>query len=128
MSLEQGNQKKILIVDDEPDIRFVLQAALTKSGYQTDQASNGLEALEKVETYQPDGIILDIMMPLLDGYSVNSRLKENPATASIPVIIITGKGHLKELLDVREDLKVAAYFEKPFQISVFLERLKEIFK
>src|SRR5688572_28628774 len=97
-------QKSIIVIDDEPDIRFVLRTALERAGYYVEDASNGLDGLEKISLHQPDAVILDIMMPKLDGHSVNLRLKENPATALIPVIVITGKGHLKELLDIREDL------------------------
>jgi CheY-like chemotaxis protein len=122
------DQKHILIVDDEPDVVFVLKMALEKNGYRTSGATNGMEGLESVRTNQPDAIILDLMMPKLDGHSVNLKLKENPETAHIPVIIITGKGQLKELLDIREDLKVTAYLEKPFPVAVLLEKLNEIFK
>ncbi len=120
--------KSVIVIDDEPDILFVLRTALERAGYQVDEASNGLEALEKINLHQPDAIILDLMMPKLDGHSVNLRLKENPATARIPVIIITGKGHLRELLDIREDLKVAAYLEKPFQVVTLLGKLEDIFR
>ena len=66
------------------------------------------------------------MMPRLDRYSVNLRLKENPETANIPVIVITGRGHIKELLKLREELSVAAYLEKPFPVSALLEKVEEI--
>lgn len=118
--------KTVLVVDDEPDIVFILITALKKNGYQTDSACNGLEALEKIREHAPDAMIMDIMMPKLDGHSVNMKLKEDPKTAGIPVIIITGKGHVKELLGIREGVNVAAYLEKPFPISVLLEKLRVI--
>ena len=123
-----SNQKTVLIVDDEPDVVFVLKTALERNGYRTEEASNGLEALEKVRAQPPDAIVLDIMMPKFDGHSVNLRLKENPQTAHIPVVIVTGKGHLKELFEIRKSLRVAAYLEKPFRVSILLEKLKEIFE
>lgn len=118
--------KTILIVDDEPDVIFVLKTALERNGYKTRDACNGLEALAQVEEHPPDAIIVDIMMPGLDGHSVNLKLKENPRTADIPVIIITGKGQLKELLDIREDIKVAAYLEKPFPVALLVDKLKAV--
>ena len=118
--------KTILVVDDEPDIVFVLTTALKKNGYRTEEAFNGLEALEKIRLHAPDAMIMDIMMPKLDGHAVNLQLKEDPATAGIPVIIITGKGHFKELLGIHEGVNVAAYLEKPFPISLLLEKLRNI--
>ncbi|MDD2806802.1 MAG: response regulator [Elusimicrobiales bacterium] len=122
------NGKKILIVDDEPDILFVLTTAIRKNGYLVDTASNGLEALEKIKADRPDAVIMDIMMPKMDGNTVNLKLKEDPDTAGIPVIIMTGKGHFKELLEIREGINVAAYLEKPFPISMLLEKLRGILK
>lgn len=118
--------KTILVVDDEPDIILVLTMALQKNGYRTEQASNGLEALEKIRALRPAAVIMDIMMPKMDGSTVNLKLKEDPETAGIPVVIITGKGHFKELLDIREGVNVAAYLEKPFPISLLLEKLRGI--
>lgn len=124
MTTENG--KTILVADDEADILFVLTTALRNHGYRTIEASNGAEALEKIKTQKPDLVIMDIMMPKMDGNTANLRLKEDPETASIPVIIITGKGHFKELIDIREGVNVAAYFEKPFPISFLLDKLKVI--
>jgi len=119
---------KIMIVDDERDIVLVIKMSLEKYGYQTCEAYDGIEALEKIKTEKPDLVLLDLMMPRLDGHSVNLRLKENPETAGIPVIVITGKGHLKELLEIREELSVAAYLEKPFKVTTLIEKVKEILK
>ena len=118
--------KAVLVVDDEPDIVFVLTTALQKHGYKTDTASNGKEALKKIRASMPDAVVMDIMMPKMDGGSVNIALKEDPRTASIPVVIITGKGHFRELLDIREGVNVAAYLEKPFPISLLIEKLRVI--
>lgn len=122
----ENTGKTILVVDDEPDIVFIITTALKKNGYRTEQALNGLEALEKINNTAPAAIIMDIMMPKMDGHSVNLKLKTDPKTAAIPVIIITGKGHFKELLDIHEGVNVAAYLEKPFPISVLLEKLRAI--
>jgi CheY-like chemotaxis protein len=122
----ENTGKRILIVDDEPDIVFVLTTALKKNGYRTEEAFNGLDALEKIRTSPPDAVVMDVMMPKMDGSSVNLKLKEDPQTAGIPVIIITGKGHFKELLDIHEGVNVAAYLEKPFPISLLLEKLRVI--
>ncbi|MBN1621680.1 MAG: response regulator [Endomicrobiales bacterium] len=118
--------KNILIVDDEKDIVLVLRLALEKAGYNVFEAYNGIEALKIADEKGPDLIVLDIMMPQLDGHTVNIRLKENPKTAKIPVIIITGRGNFKELIEVRNDLKIFEYLEKPFAVSVLIDKIKEI--
>lgn len=122
-----NTSRSLIVIDDEPDIRFVLRTALERAGYRVEEAANGIEALERINANPPDAVILDLMMPKLDGHSVNLRLKENPTTAHIPVIVITGKGYLKELLEIREDLKVTAYLEKPFQVKTLLDKLDELF-
>jgi DNA-binding response OmpR family regulator len=118
----------ILIVDDERDIVTILKMALEKEGFQVLEAYDGIEAMQKITDKKPDLILLDLMMPKLDGHSVNLRLKENPDTANIPVIVITGRGHLKELLGITGELLVAAYLEKPFPVSLLLEKIRNILR
>lgn len=79
----------LLIVDDEPQVRKLLETLLQHEGYQTLSASNGEEALQLVAQQPPDLILLDIMMPGMDGYEVASQLKGNPATANIPIIMLS---------------------------------------
>ncbi len=82
------SRSKILIVDDEPFNVDYLEQELEDRNYKTVSAANGQEALEKVQSEAPDLILLDIMMPLVDGFEVLTRLKANPDTRDIPVIII----------------------------------------
>ncbi len=118
--------KKILVVEDEQDIAEIISMALVKNGYSTDMAFDGEEALEKINLSKPDIIVLDLMLPKLDGQSVNIKLKENPDTAQIPVIVITAHAKLKELLQARSDFNVTAYLEKPFPLSTLVEKIREI--
>lgn len=118
-------KKKILIVDDERDIVVILKLALGKEGYEVIEAFDGLEALEKAAEVKPDLILLDIMMPKMDGLSVNLKLKEDTATAKIPVIVITGRGQFKELIDARKDIEIYAYLEKPFTVAMLMGKIKE---
>lgn len=120
--------KKILVVDDEKDIVEIISMYLEKEGYEVAGADNGFVALDKIISEKPDLVILDIMMPKLDGHSLNIKLKENPETKGIPVIVITGKGHLREIITAREDVTVADYLEKPFQMDELLGKLKKIFE
>ena len=81
---------KILIADDDPILRKYLSAVLEKQDYQYATATNGIEAIEKVKTDRPDLILLDVMMPEMDGLEACQKLKENPSTRHIPVVLITG--------------------------------------
>jgi DNA-binding response OmpR family regulator len=117
--------KKILIVEDDADIVEIINMALQKQGYEVYIAYTGVVALNKLIT-KPDLILLDLMLPELDGRAVNLRLKENPETKDIPVIVMTGKGHLREVFDIKEGVNVAAYLEKPFPIKVLLDKISEL--
>lgn len=84
-------QKIILIVDDHPEIVGILQMRLESKGFRTRCAYNGVEALKSIEGQVPDLILLDITMPVMNGYEVSGRLRENPDTAHIPIVMLTGQ-------------------------------------
>ena len=81
----------VLLVEDEPDIRLIARAALTRAGFDVVPAANGLEALAAVAASRPDLIVMDCMMPELDGLDACARLKSDEATRDIPVIFLTAK-------------------------------------
>lgn len=82
---------RVLLVEDEPDIRLIARAALARAGFHVVTAANGVEALALVAAERPDLILLDWMMPELDGPGTCARLKADPASAGIPVIFLTGR-------------------------------------
>ena len=82
-------QKRILVVDDEPDFATLVQGNLEKEGFMVDVAYNGVEGLEKVRSNRPDAIVLDVMMPEKDGYQVCKELKGDDGLCDIPVILLT---------------------------------------
>lgn len=82
-------QKKILVVDDEPDFAAIVQGNLEKEGFEVEVAYNGVEGLEKVQASPPDAIVLDVMMPEKDGYEMCKELKEDDDTCNIPVVLLT---------------------------------------
>jgi DNA-binding response OmpR family regulator len=104
---------KVLIVDDEPDVLLLCKVNLEFEGYSVIEARNGVEALDKVKEHNPDLVLLDIMMPDLDGWQVLSLLKDDPATAQIPVVMLTAK--VQERDQIRGWSEGAAdYVTKPF--------------
>src|SRR3989338_157882 len=115
---------KEMVVDDENDVVELIKFMLEKDGHQVVTASNGQEALDKVEATMPELIILDIMMPEMDGYTVNTRLQEKDETRTIPVIILTAKGQMKDLFELGSN--VVAFIEKPFDPRGLRDKIREI--
>jgi len=117
-------KEKILVVDDEPAILNLAKVKLEKEGYGVITASSGHEALIKVDE-KPDLIILDIMMPVMDGWEVYKKLRENPETKEIPVIVLTAVGQFEKQL---EGLKaeVSDYITKPFSPASLAVQVKKI--
>lgn len=118
-------KKKVLIVDDDPNVIRSLSFILEKEGYIVIAASDGEEALRKIKEELPHLIILDIMLPKIDGFQVYKRLKANAKTKGISVIILTAKGEEKDKRLGRE-LGVDAYITKPFDIDALLSEVRKI--
>ena len=104
---------KILVVDDEPTIVRLMEFILARQGHEMIVAVNGEEALHKIRTQQPDLVLLDIMMPRIDGYEVAQQVRADPATASLPIIMLSAKAQEE---DIRKgvDVGVDEYITKPF--------------
>jgi len=108
------SNKRILVVDNEPSIQEVAQICLeTVAGWEVSIASSGLEGLAAAEREQPDAILLDIMMPGMDGLDTFSRLQANPVTRSIPVILLTAKVNTTNCQNYIE-LGIRSTIAKPF--------------
>src|SRR5512139_2243879 len=105
---------KILIVDDEPFNVDYLEQELEDADYATIAAVNGQEALLKVQLEAPDLVLLDIMMPVMDGFEVLSRLKADPVTRDIPVIVISASNNLSSVVKGIQ-LGAEDYLPKPFE-------------
>jgi DNA-binding response OmpR family regulator len=114
---------RILIIDDDELIHKLLGAILQKAGFDCLDALNGQDGLEIAKTKTPELIILDIMMPEMNGFEVMRALKYCPSTASIPVIFLSGKFHNREKALARE-LGAADFMEKPFERTELLARVK----
>jgi len=116
------NQPKILIVDDEPFNVDYLEQELEDAGYATISAENGLEALDRVNSDTPDLVLLDIMMPVMDGFEVLARLKGNVETREIPIIVISASNDLKSVVRGIQ-LGAEDYLPKPFEPTLLGARI-----
>jgi DNA-binding response OmpR family regulator len=107
-----GLTQSVLIVDDEPMARTLLRLMLVRAGFNVSEAEDGFDALEKVKKNRPDIILLDVMMPGMDGFSVCQTLRDEQETASLPIIMLSAK---TDLDSINQGLRVGAtkYLTKP---------------
>lgn len=118
--------KKILAVDDERHIVRLVQVNLERAGYQVVTAFDGREALEKVEFENPDLVVLDVMMPYMDGFEVLQTLRKNQSTRDLPVIMLTAKAQDADVFRGWQS-GVDCYLTKPFNPMELISFVKRIF-
>jgi CheY-like chemotaxis protein len=118
---------KILIIEDDPVSRRLLELIIAKEGFQVVTATNGLEGLRKVKLESPDLLILDVMLPGLDGFEVCHRLRSDPATEKLPILILSAKGQDS---DINSALQVGAnaFLPKPIDRLALLSKMAELLK
>lgn len=117
---------KVMIVDDEKDVLYLLKVLMERENFQVIEASNGLEAYNKLTSDNPeipDLIILDVMMPEMDGYTFQSKIQEIESLKRIPIIILTAKGKMKDLFELSSNIH--AFVEKPFDPKNLIRIVKE---
>ncbi len=120
-------EKKILIVDDEPDLLETVKMRLEAYGYVVSTAMDGQEGLEKARKEKPDLIILDLMLPRLDGYKVCRMIKFDDKYKHIPIILFTARAQ-EEDEKLGYDVGANAYITKPFEGKVLVDKIKELLK
>ncbi len=121
----QSNQRcRILAVDDTVANLFLLKSALEEEGYDVDTANNGSLALAKIEASPPSLVLLDVIMPGINGIEVTRRIRENPLVAEIPILIVSGSDETY----VAEALSIGAngFIRKPFNLDELLTKIKEL--
>lgn len=118
--------KKILAVDDERHIVRLVQVNLERAGYQVVTAFDGKEALDKIESEHPDLVVLDVMMPYMDGFEVLKTLRKNQATRELPVIMLTAKAQDADIFRGWQN-GVDCYLTKPFNPMELISFVKRIF-
>lgn len=118
---------RVLIVDDDPEIMDWLYLDLQLSGYTVDYATDGFLGLQKAQQEKYDAIILDVMMPRIDGFQVCSQLRQNSSTKEVPIILLTAKGTLEDKI-VGFNSGADDYLVKPFDIQELLVRLRALMR
>lgn len=124
MPIKRSN-KPVLIVDDEPNILVAIEFLLAQKGYRVAQATNGPEALEKAEILQPDIVILDVMMPGMDGFAVARHIRENPRLDGVRIIFLTARGTQEDRFRGYET-GGEVYLTKPFDNEELMATVQEV--
>ncbi|MCD6161584.1 MAG: response regulator [candidate division Zixibacteria bacterium] len=116
---------KVLVIDDEPEITDIIKAFLSNAGYIVEVENSPVESLTKAQSFKPDVILLDIMMPVMDGYEVCSKIKNDSRLADTPVLFLTGK-------DAKDDSGMSfqsggdLFIKKPFSCERLLNMVKMV--
>ena len=118
------SKSRILLVDDEPDIVETISFMLQSRNYMVSIASGGQEGIDKAKTEHPDLLLLDIMMPDVNGYDVCMKLKADADTRDIPIIMLTAKGESEAVLK-SHSIGADDYVVKPFSLPTLLSKLKK---
>lgn len=120
-------KKSVLVIDDEKDIRELLQYNLSKEGYEVLTAKTGEEGFETARSKKPDLIVLDLMLPGVDGLEICRMLRANASTKHLPILMLTAKGTETDQV-VGLELGADEYIVKPFSVKVLLARVKNLFR
>ena len=119
------DKKKILVVDDDHDLQKMLKLRIEATGYEFMSVSDGAEMLKVVKENKPDVILLDIMLPNMDGYTALREMRKEDRSKDVPVIVLTGKERQK-VWDLFALEKVAYFIEKPFDSKDLMGKIKEL--
>ena len=119
--------KKILITEDSPTILAITKDALESAGYEVICARDGQEALDKARKEQPNLIVLDLMLPKLDGYKVCRMLKFDEKYKLIPIILLTARTNESDI-ELGKEVRADAYLTKPFDADLLLAKVKDLLK
>lgn len=120
---DDASGKRILVVDDDRNLRKIIQTNLELAGYDVSTAPNGEEAMQLLDVMQPDLVVLDVMMPLMDGYEVARRIRRHPSNTHVPIIMLTAKSEVEDKLAGFE-AGADDYITKPFGPQELLARVR----
>lgn len=120
--------EKILLVEDDPDIQFIARMALQRlSGYQVEVSNNGREALKKLPLFLPQMVIMDMMMPEMDGLTTFQQMRQNPDFAHLPVVLMTAKAQAHEIENYKRE-GIRDVIIKPFEPAELGKQLEKIWQ
>ncbi len=123
--MAESVKQRVLIVDDEPSIAKILRKQLAVAGYEVAVAVHGEEGLAKVQEWQPALILLDVMLPKVNGYQVCATLKQDPQLQRIPIIMLTAKAQRQDQ-ETGLQQGADAYLTKPFQLDELLMKVRTL--
>lgn len=119
--------KKVLVVDDEVFIRKMIEARLKAEGIAVIQAQNGMEAVDKAASEKPDLIVMDVMMPGMDGFKACEAIRSNPAVSGTPILMLTARGQVADMQKAMA-LGIIEYITKPFSPKDLAAKIVGILK
>lgn len=122
---KKNDKKRILLVEDEKDMAYAVTLQLEAKGYEVITASDGREGLDKARAKKPDLIILDLMLPKIDGYKVCRMLKFDNKYKTIPIILFTARAQDSDK-KIGKEVGADAYITKPFEPSALLDKIREL--
>lgn len=123
-----GRLRTVVCVEDEPEMIDLIRLILSRRGFEVIGANGGAEGIEAVRTHKPDLVLLDLMMPDVDGWQVYQQLKADPSTADIPVIVVTAKAQNIDKVLGLHIAKVDDYIPKPFSLQELVDRIEAVLK
>ncbi len=123
--MSENTRQRILVVDDDEHIQKSLAQYLEMEDFDVDVASSGQEALEQAGRQTPDLVLLDIMMPEMDGFEVVERLRQEAPTARVPVILLTARGQDTDVIKGYQ-MGVSSYLTKPFNLDELVDTIREV--
>jgi two-component system response regulator VicR len=126
--MAEGELRKVVCVEDEPEMIDLIQLILNRKGFEVIGANGGIKGLETIRKVKPDLVLLDLMMPEMDGWQVYQQLKADEATAEIPVIVVTAKAQNIDKVLGLHIAKVDDYISKPFSLQELVDRVDKVLK
>ncbi len=126
--MAEGQLRKVVCVEDEPEMIDLMRLILSRKGFEVIGANGGVKGLETIRSEKPDLVLLDLMMPEMDGWQVYQQLKADPKTENIPVVVVTAKAQNIDKVLGLHIAKVDDYISKPFSLQELVDRVEQVLK